>query len=71
MRFALIAAFLCGCTQGTTPDCSQIMCGPDLDATIVDVGTDVRTDAPSDAGDAGSDASSDSSSDAPADSPSG
>ena len=63
----LSAALFLACTQGTTPNCDQVMCGPDLDGSVVDVGTDVRIDAASDA--MGSDAATDGSADAPADAP--
>jgi hypothetical protein len=66
---ALLSLFLfaaTGCTQGTTPDCSTVQCGPNLDGTVgdapsdaaveasdsglVDTGIDAPADAPNDGG---------------------
>lgn len=38
-----------GCTQGATPDCAQVRCGPDLDGAVPGDGA---SDASSDANDA-------------------
>jgi len=70
MKHGLLGAlFFCGCTQGTTPDCTMFMCGPDLDGSSVDAGDASASDAPSDASDA-ADAGSDVA-DAAQDSPQG
>jgi hypothetical protein len=60
-----LAGYLAACTQGTTPDCSTIQCGPDLDGAVRDTSMDSPVEA---AGDAGADAP-EAASDAPADSP--
>lgn len=55
-----------GCTQGATPDCAAVKCGPDLDGSVAADGT---VEAASDAGDAAAEAA-DGTVDAPADAPS-
>jgi hypothetical protein len=75
--FALVVSIaLVACTDGTTPDCAAVNCGPDLDGSVVDTGTkdgasDGASDAAIDAGDAGSDAPVDAPADAPKDAPLG
>jgi hypothetical protein len=70
--FAAFATALCACvaiacTTGTTPDCSTVKCGPDIDGSVTG---DVTVDAPgSDAADAAAEAN-DAPSDAPTDAPS-
>ena len=54
-----------GCTQGTTPDCSTVQCGPNLDGSIADA----PADSPIEASDSGADTSTDAAGDAPADAP--
>lgn len=62
------AAALAACTQGTTPDCAQVNCGPNLDgSSVLDTGT--PSDGATDASDGGADAATDAPADAPADGP--
>lgn len=60
-----VALGLLGCTQGTTPDCSMVKCGPDVDGSFT---PDATVEAATDAGDASQDAS-DAATDAPVDAP--
>lgn len=60
------ALLLMGCTQGTTPDCTTVQCGPNLDATVGETGSmDAPAETSPDSGDAGSDAPVDAPNDAP------
>lgn len=57
------------CTDGTTPDCAAVNCGPNLDGSpVTDTGVD-GAPAPDSGADAGRDGASDGASDAPLDAP--
>ena len=72
----LLPFFALACSEGTTPDCTKVMCGPDLDGSIIDVQSESSTDATTDAAttdapsDAGADGPNDAANDAPNDAPS-